>query len=216
HLAWAQYSVGRVDEAESSMQKAVQSGKPLNESDDAKKFLAMVAASKDMSQAKAAASQVQQILGTDAGYPPALVVSGMLKEAKGDSRAACLDYERVLSRFPDFAPGRKRLALLYGNLDEDAKAYEMATKAHEALPADTEVSRSLGIVLYRRGGPDNYRHAAQLLKGVEDGQALYYLGMAHFQLKQRKECRTALERALALNIQSKLADDAKKVLAQLN
>jgi tetratricopeptide (TPR) repeat protein len=149
------------------------------------------------------------------------MVSGMLKEEKGDSLAACQNYERVLTRFPDFTPARKRLAELYGNLGDDAKTYEMATKAREALPGDTEVARSLGIVLYRRGGADNFRRAAQLLdesvsKGTEDGQAFYYLGMARFQLKQRQECKTALERALALNIQPKLADDAKKILAQLN
>jgi hypothetical protein len=91
----------------------------------------------------------------------------------------------------------------------------------------------LGIALYlraRRGGAsEDYRNAARLLdesvrKGTEDAQALYYLGMAHYQLskdqkehlKEKNETKLALQRALDLNVQTKLAEDARRVLAELN
>src|SRR5205807_67196 len=111
-----------------------------------------------------------------------------------------------------FAPAAKRLAIIYADQGEDQKAYELASRTRQVLPDDAEVARTLGIVLYRRGGTENYRNAALLLdeslrKGDENGRAMYYLGMAHYQLKQPKQCKNALQRALALNIQPKLAED---------
>jgi hypothetical protein len=44
---------------------------------------------------------------------------------------------------------------------------------------------------------------------------MYYLGMARYQLKEVPASKKALEKALALNIEPKLAADARRILAEL-
>jgi uncharacterized protein HemY len=66
----------------------------------------------------------------------------------------------------------------------------------------------------------NYSAAAQYLKQSlqtrkDDGELLYYLGMAQYQLKAKAESKAALQHALALNLDPKLASEAKRVLAEL-
>ena len=52
-------------------------------------------------------------------------------------------------------------------------------------------------------------------KITNDPELYYYLGMAQYQLKQKPESKDALQQALKLNLQAKLADDARKTLLQL-
>jgi Flp pilus assembly protein TadD len=91
-------------------------------------------------------------------------------------------------------------------------------KARANYPNDTELTRALGVLAYRRA---DYNRAAQLLQEssqtlTNDGELYYFLGMAHYQLKRLpQQTKTELQKALALNVPAKYADDAKKVLAEL-
>ena len=95
---------------------------------------------------------------------------------------------------------------------------ELRRLLEEVLRHDREeLARVLGIILYRRG---DSRSAARYLtefnqKGVADADTLYYLGMAQYKLKQPKESKESLERALTLNLAGPLADEARRVLAEL-
>lgn len=227
-LAWAHYSAGRVPEAEAAMQGVLRAGAAFPKLDDATRFVAMVAAAKGPAQAKAAAAQAQKILAAEPGYIPAIMVSALLQEQQGDFAGARQLYEKVLAADPLFVPATRQLAVLYvRHLNDDPKAYELAVKAREAFPDDPEVARTLGVLACRRG---DYSRAAQLLaqsaqKLTSDGELLYYLGIAQYQLSKtaagqqkaayRKESTNALQRALALNLPAKLAEDARKVLAEL-
>src|SRR6185437_13345884 len=100
---------------------------------------------------------------------------------------------------------------------EDQKAYELAMKARVALPEDTELARALGILSFRRG---DYRATIRFLNqsadgGSANGSTLYYLGMAYYQLKDIRQSRNVLQRAVALNLPHPFADEAKRVLAEL-
>ena len=82
---------------------------------------------------------------------------------------------------------------------------------------DAEVAKAVGILAYRRA---DYKRSTQLLKEsarkrADDAELHYYLGMAHFKLKESKESKTALQRALTLNVQTKFATEAKRVIAEL-
>jgi len=44
---------------------------------------------------------------------------------------------------------------------------------------------------------------------------MYYLGMAHYRLQQRKQSKDALQRALSLQVPAKLAEEARKVIGEL-
>ncbi len=216
-LATAYYSVGRVPDAGSTMRNALQADASFPRAAEAKQFLELIALPADSAKAAAALPQVRQILQTDPANVPALMVLATASEQR-DGPAAARTYEDVLKRYPDFVPAIKRLAILKAaRPGEEQQAYDLAVKAREALPDDAELAKVLGITLYRRG---DSRSAVRYLtecaqKGVADGETLYYLGMGHYRLKQPNESRAALRRALELNLAAPLADEARRVLAEL-
>jgi tetratricopeptide (TPR) repeat protein len=217
-LAWAYYSVGRIADAETTMQKALQTGVKFPGSEDAKRFVALADALSSASAAQAAAGQAQQILQTDAKYVPALMVSGVAQERAGNFTAAQDAYNKALEVFPLFVPAARQLAILDArHFPDDAQGYALAEKARTAYPDDLEVARSLGILSYYQA---QYRRSSELLresigKGMEDGEVYYCLGMDDYQLKQNKDSKQALQRALTLKLPDKLAAEAKRILAGL-
>jgi tetratricopeptide (TPR) repeat protein len=214
-LAWSYYSMGRVSDAERTMQSTAPAltGARL---EDAKQFLALVAAAK--TPTPAAAAQAGKILATNANYVPALMVSALQAEQQGKQDDARSLYEKALARYPSFSPAARNLSILYAqHPGDEQKAYDLGVKARVAYPNDPELARTLGVLAYRRG---EYARASQLLQESsqplsQDGEALYYLGMAHYQLKQKAQSKAELQRALGLNLESKLAEDARKTLAEL-
>jgi len=223
-LALAYYSVGRVAEAEATMRAALEAGGTFSRMNEAKSFLDLAPLSINPAKALLAESRAAELLKSRPDDPPALMVAGLCAEHRGEAQKARQDYEKVLNRFPEFVPVRKHLAVLYADLG-DEKAYEMAAKAREALPEDTAVARAMGIAFFLR---KDYANAARLLeesvrKGSADGKAMYYLGMSHYKLSQQtkdqpreqRESKAALQRALALNVQSEFAETARRVLSEL-
>jgi len=216
-LAWSDYSLGRVEEAQTAMQKAAQANPPLAHAADAKRFLAMLAAA-GPTQTPETLAEVQKVLKADPDCVPALMASAVAVDHQANYQEAARLYERVLARFPAFAPAAKNLARLYcDNLGDDRKAYSLASKARESFPDDPELARLCAILAYRQG---NFSLSLQMLqdclrKNDKDAELLYYLGMTQYRLKQPKPSRQTLERALALNLQPKLAQDARHTLQAL-
>ena len=124
----------------------------------------------------------------------------------------------MLKHYPDFAPAQKELAILYAkDPKNDATAYPLAVKARAVFPADPEVAKALGMLVYRQG---DYSRAASLLREsagqkIGDAETMYYLGMAQYHLKNRAESKSALQKALDLNLSGAPATEAKRVLAEL-
>jgi len=215
-LAWSYYSVGRVNEAERTMQAAAP-GLTAARQADARQFLALLAAAK--SPTPAAQAQSAQILNTNSEYVPAIMVSAAQAEQSGKADDAIKLYQKALAHYPSFSPAARNLAILCAEHpgDDDQKAYDLGVKARAAYPDDMALERAVGMLAYRRG---EYARAVQLLQDSsqtlnKDGELFYYLGMAHYQLKHSPQSKAALQHALTLNIQSKSADDARKVLAEL-
>jgi len=76
---------------------------------------------------------------------------------------------------------------------------------------------AMGVIVYRRG---DFARSIQLLKEgsgkqTHDGELYYYLGMAHYRLKELTQSKAALQRALVLSINDKLAGEARRVLTEL-
>jgi tetratricopeptide (TPR) repeat protein len=167
---------------------------------------------------EAVAAEADKVLSTDPAFVPALMVSAAVKEQKKSYKEAAQLWERALSRFPLFTPAIRNLALVYfEQLGDDQKAFECATKARETMRDDPQVAKTLGVLCYRRG---DYARSTQLLqeglrKLNDDAESTYYLGMAQYQLKQRAQGKESLQRALALNLPAKLAEDAQRVLREM-
>jgi tetratricopeptide (TPR) repeat protein len=217
-LAWGYYSLGRIQEAEATMQSAVRTSGKFSRADSAKRFLAISALSRDPVKTKEAAAQIDQILKSDRDYLPALAAAGRIHEERGEAENAKRIYEQILDRHPHFAHANRRLAALYAeNPSESQKAYDHAVKARATFPEDAEVTKVLGIVAYRRG---EYAVAARWLKQSAeklpgDGEVFYWLGMTCYRLKDETQSRQALQKALALNATGRFADDARRTLKEL-
>ena len=216
-LAWAYYSLGRVTDAETAMRRAQASSENAR-AEKIKTFLTFVAASHDASTAEGLSEPAKTTLVGNPAYVPALAVAALVQEQHRNFSEAAHMYERILAVYPNFTPATRSLAILYSQrLGEDAKAYDLAVKARETFPQDGEIGGVLGVLEYRKG---NYRRAAQLLRDSsrqrqDDAELFYYLGLTQYQLKQMPESRAALERSLALNVQPKFAEAAKRVLLEL-
>ncbi|MFA6563370.1 MAG: tetratricopeptide repeat protein [Verrucomicrobiia bacterium] len=214
-LAQAAYSMGRVAEAETAAQSALKVGGSFAQAEEAKRFLGLLALAANPSQAVAVESQIGQILKADPGCVPALMVMAAINEQKSDLKTAKQVYENVLSRYPDSALAKKRLAILCAeDPGDNHKIYEMAIRAREAFPGDAELGKALGIIIYKRG---DYKAAVNLLKESvgkrpDDAKAMFYLGMCQYSLKKLDESKQSLQRALGMNLPADLAAEAKRVL----
>jgi tetratricopeptide (TPR) repeat protein len=216
-LAWAYYSLGRESDAEGAMRRALGTagGEHL---DTAKRFLSFVSGARDPVGAQKLKADAEKCLDPDLLSVPARWLLARVYEQDGNYSQAAESYEEILKRFPLFAPATRNLAVIYtSKLPNDSRGYKLALQAREIFPQDAELGEALGILEYRNG---NYARAAQLLRESAqarpgDPELFYYLGLTQYRLKATKESKAALQKALALNIQPKLADDAKRILLEL-
>jgi tetratricopeptide (TPR) repeat protein len=217
-LAWAAYSVGKVNEARDAMQKVLTNNPDPTQAADANKFLALTALDGKSKELVAAESEVQSELKSDPNYVPALMAQAALLAQRGQPKPATETYTDILHRLPDFAPAQKRLAALYAQDPSTfAPAYDLATKARKTFPDDPELSELLGRLSYEK---KEYPRAVQLFqesarKRPLDANSLFYLGMSQLQARQTAEARGALNQALAGGLQEPLASEAKQALADL-
>jgi tetratricopeptide (TPR) repeat protein len=217
-LAWAAYSLGKVNEARDAMQKALANNPDAGVAADAKIFVALTAVATDPKQLTAVETQAQQELQSNPEYVPALMARAALDVQRGDAPTATEIYTGILRRFPDFAPAQKRLAALYAHDPSNlTAAYDLATKARKTLPDDPELAEVLARLSYEK---KEYPRVIQLLqesarKQPLDADSLFYLGMSQLQARQKTEGRGALDQALAGGLQEPLASEAKRALADL-
>src|SRR5205823_5301997 len=217
-LAWAAYSLGKVNEARDIMQKALTNNPDSSQAADAKTFLALTALDENPKELTAAETDVQKELESNPGYVPAIMAAAGLLAQRGQVKPAVDIYTDILHRLPDFASAQKRLAMLYAQDPSTvAAAYDLATKARKALPDDPQLSELLGRLSYEKR---EYPRAIQLFqesarKRPLDADSLFYLGMSQLQASQKTEARGALNQALAGGLQEPLASEAKRALADL-
>jgi tetratricopeptide (TPR) repeat protein len=217
-LAWAAYSLGKVNEARDAMQKVLANNPDSSQAANAKNFLALTALDENPKELTAAESEVQKELKSNADYVPALMAQAALDAQRGQPKRASEIYGDILRRMPDFAPAQKRLAALDAQDPSTiTAAYELASKARKALPDDPELAELLGRLSYEKR---EYPRAIQLLqesarKRPLDADSLFYLGMSQLQARQKSEARGALNQALTAGLQDPMASEAKRALADL-
>jgi tetratricopeptide (TPR) repeat protein len=217
-LAWAAYSLGKVNEARDAMQKVLTENPDPIQTADAREFLALTALDENSNALMAAENQVQTELKSNPDYVPALMAQAAVNTQRGQTKPATETYLGILRRWPDFAPAQKHLAALYAQDPASvASAYDLAAKARKTLPDDTELAELLGRLSYDK---KEYPRAIQLLqesahKRPLDADSLFYLGMSQLQAKQTAEARGALNQALVAGLQEPRASEAKRALADL-
>jgi len=218
-FAWAAYSQGKIADARAAMQRVVAAA-PLvspetpGEIPDAQSFLTLT----DTPLGPSAEPLVPRILAVSPKNVPALMIRAKDRFKQGDTQGATADYTEVLERFPDFPPAQKEMArLLSADPANQAKAYDLAVKAHNNLPDDPDAACVLATICYQR---KDYAYAAQLLqdsasKSPLDAGSLYYLGMSLFQNHDKQGSHDALQQAVAAGLTDPKLSEANRVLAQL-
>jgi tetratricopeptide (TPR) repeat protein len=146
------------------------------------------------------------------------MMSGLIHQQKGEIPKAQQAFEELLAVNPGFAPAANNLAYLYsehgGDLD---RALELAYKARAQSPEDPSVADTLGWILYKLGKIEQALTSLQLSvnKLPDNPEVQYHLGMAFFKQGNREAAKQGLQKALQLRADFPGADEARRVLAQL-
>ncbi len=214
-LAWAAYSLGRVDEAGQKMQRALQVNSKLSRAASGRWLISLLALSTNATEAAQLEASIRQLLAAEPGNVPALMVVAGLAESRGRFDEARAGYEKALQRYPSMAHAQRDLAALFADrLNDPAKAGDLAGKARQTLTADAKVARTQGKAALLKGDANTavryLQEATRLAAG--DALAFYYLGQAHVQLKQKKEATAVLQHAVTLAPTASFVPDAKKLL----
>jgi tetratricopeptide (TPR) repeat protein len=219
YLGLCYFNLGKISEAERSIQDALRLAPGFSQADAARQILSFLSFYSHPDKTSLSEDTINSALKEDPSFAPALFASALLQERNGKFVEAQQIYERILARNPQFAPAAKQLGVLFaGPLKDDQRATELLNKAREILIDDVEIARSLGILAYKRG---DYTWSEHLLKQTVDSESrtnassLYYLGMARFHLKQKIASKEALHRALSLNDRDDLAVEARRILGEL-
>lgn len=216
-FAQALFAVGKTSEAQTVAEAPVSLNAPPAVAQKIRQLAGLVRAL-DPASAAPNPQAVADILKTSPDYFPALAAQAAISSRSGDAAATVTAYEKVLVSNPDFAPAQKALALLYAR--DPAKrdrAYELAVQARSVYTDDLDLNRTMGMVLFAK---EDYERAIGILRQVtlrstSDAEAFYYLGAAQLKNKDRVSAKTSLARALTLNLQGKLADSARQMLAEI-
>jgi tetratricopeptide (TPR) repeat protein len=128
------------------------------------------------------------------------------------------EIEAILNARPNDLPALHARAVMHeqaGRREEAIRAYEPLLRAY---PRFAPRNPLVGIAAFRI---QDYRRAVEVLSEVErqrtgDSEILYYLGMAHYQLGRNDQSRDALSKALASEESPVWAEEARRVLAELN
>jgi tetratricopeptide (TPR) repeat protein len=216
-LAMAYYRIGRLEDAQRTMESALEGKKPLKRSVQARRFLELAPVATSSSDTTRFEARAKEVLKQSPDDLPALMIATVCAQLRNETNAARQGFERILAKYPDFSPAWAPAASLFLDSGDYDKAFDFASKARSSFPADPMIARTLGIASYHKS---DYRNAARLLKESvaklnSDGMAWYYLGMAQFQAKELKQSKAALQKALSLKIDLKPADEARRVLSEL-
>jgi tetratricopeptide (TPR) repeat protein len=218
-LARSLYMAGRAFEAEANLSEALASDTPFAQREAAQRLASLIAGGKNPEQAEAALADARKTLAENPDSVPAMMVLALSREKQADYPGAKQKFEQILASDPLFAPATRQLAILYAeHFGDDKKAEELAMKVLLSYPDDPVLPYELGALNYRKG---EFIVAIRFMqeslhKRENNAEALFYLGMSYYAVKNTTAARDALQKAAGLNLPLLEADAAKRVLDELS
>ena len=216
-LARAAYSLGRVAEARTTMERVASTADAApGLVADAQTFLALT--DPGLPGAADAAARVAAARQADPDSVPALMAAGSMACGRRAWDEAATAFRRVLEVFPGFAPARVALAgALLNDPDKLAEAQKLALEARKLLADDPELTSVLARINFRQ---DAFEDAAQLLRELAARRPLaadesFALGVSLAETGHPDEARAPLEQALAAGLAEPDAARATAVLKGL-
>jgi tetratricopeptide (TPR) repeat protein len=165
-----------------------------------------------------AAEKMQAVLKNRPDDMTAHMILGIIYQQANQMLKAQREYEQVLELRPDFGPAANNLATIHLEYRKDpATALRYAQTARELAPDDPYVADTLGWILYAQG---LHRAALGVLRESairldQNPVVQFHLGMAYHKLDEADSAKKALGKALALDARFADADQARRILAQL-
>jgi predicted Zn-dependent protease len=142
-------------------------------------------------------------------------LAGLLTELRRDAEAIA-ELEAVLRLAPGEVVALNNLAWLYAQR-QDARARDLAARAHALAPGDPNVADTYGWILARSG--ETARGIALLRRAAaaapDSGQIRYHLAAALAGIGEREEARRLLGEALAAARPFPGRDEAERLLETL-
>jgi tetratricopeptide (TPR) repeat protein len=166
----------------------------------------------------AALQKLNEDLAKNPNDAPAIMLTGMIYQKKGNIAKAREAYEKVVALYPQFTAAANNLAYLYSSYGGDLeKAFQLALKAHEAAPEDPDTSDTLGWILYKRG---DYQWALSLTKEASSKrpnnmEALFHLGMVQYKLNDNDSAEANLAKAFESGGDFPGAEEGREALKAL-
>jgi len=165
-----------------------------------------------------ALAKMEDALKVNPNSVQVLMLTGTLYELSGEVEKAQQTYEKLLGINATFPPAANNLAYIY--LQQEGKlerALELAEVAWQAAPGNPYIADTLGWILYKRA---TYERALSLIsesaeKLPDDATVQFHLGMTSLKLDQKEEAWQALNRALELDPTFPEAQEARRVLSEL-
>ena len=217
-LGMAYYALGRVEQAVASVSEAIEKSTSFEHVESAKIFLATAQLFTNPAAADVSSGFIEEGLSKDPWRLPALMAKATMEDNHGAKEKARLTYESLLRKYPHFTPALKRLVIAYALNPKDIdQEYKMAIRARNALSDDPEVEQALGILAYLKG--DN-EWALRLLeesttRNSETAMGYFYLGLARHRANDKVKAREALLKSFELNIDPQRAEEARRILTEI-
>jgi Flp pilus assembly protein TadD len=217
-LAKASYSMGQLKETKAALSRSLEADGTSPQAAKAKEFLRNIDWAETPSLAVGIDAKVLKSLEAATNDVSSLMVIGAAEEHKREVGTAIEKYEKILEIYPEFIPAKRRLAiLLTSSKGDQKKAMEYANKARSAYSDDPDLTKALGVLLYRQGEFNRvatlFRDLAQ--KSKEDAEVYFYMGMAQAKLGNKSAAQQSLQSAIKLKLNPDLATDAQKALSEL-
>ena len=211
---------GDIEEALAEFQKAVELGPDYAPGHKNIGVIYLLKGSMDK-----AIEQYQKALSVAPNYGDGHASLGEAYMFKGMTQEAAEEFEKAIARDSVRTLPLKTLISVYNNLAyiyaEDGqdldKALLLAEKARQVAPNHPGIADTLGWVYYKKG---NYEEAVTNLKVAAEGMpdnpiVRYHLGAAYYKQGTKDEAVGELKKALEINSEFKEAEDARRLLAEL-
>lgn len=216
-LAQAEFHLGLIEEARSSLSQAIQRGlKPdMESSGDFGEMLELQVRSGNVGDQEA---RVRSLLARKADYLPAWAVMARILEEKNQFAEAAAEYEKILQLYPDFLPASAKAAVLFSEkLNDDKRAEPHALKVRERRADDPVIVRVLGKSHAARG---DWESSVRLLRqsvaaGQTNAGTLLLLAKSEAGARDYSSSRATLERILRLSPDPAIAQEVREQLGRL-
>jgi tetratricopeptide (TPR) repeat protein len=211
-LGDSQFKSGHAVEAERAFQEAV-----ALDRQNVNALIALASLQASQGKSEQSIASYQRAIELAPANVELYLALGGVDEGQGSWESAEQAYRKALAIRPDFGPAANNLAFLLLEHGGDANlALSLAQTARRGLPTLPNSADTLGWAYYHGG---LFSLAAPLLEDAvkrdpANSTYHYHLGLTYQKLNESNRSHAELEKAIAINPKSRVADQARQAMTQ--